>query len=333
MAKLRIQPSSADPFEVEIGNTATIGRLRDSTVCLSFSPLASRQHAIIRCHNAYEYQLIDLGSRNGTSVNGQRVIMPVTLANGARIRIADTEMVFEQEDELHDDQSMEVTMAGSISAPQNSTQQVALVVCDIRGFSTMAERIPSGDLAQVLGAWFRESGNLIQKSGGTIDKFIGDAVLAYWPKKDGTPTECEVALETGRKLLELAASMQWPAFAAPSKNEGTPTEAETFLAGDGKAPESGTAVQFSAPFKIAVALHFGKVTCSNIGMIAQRDATIIGDAVNTVFRLEAIMKQLGQELILSSDFASAHPSPPPLSDLGEQILKGKQQAVRVFCLG
>jgi adenylate cyclase len=302
MAKLQIQPSAADPFEVEIGNTATIGRLRDSTVCLSFSPLASRQHAIIRCHNAYEYQLIDLGSRNGTLVNGQRVIMPVTLTNGARIRVADTEMIFEQDEEFMDDQSMEATLVGSLSVPQSSTQQVALLVCDIRGFSTMAEQIPSGDLAQVLGAWFRESGNLIQKSGGTIDKFIGDAVLAYWPKEEGTvTTECETALETGRKLLHLASSMKWPDLASP--------------------------------FKIAVALHFGKVTCSNIGMIAQRDATIIGDAVNTVFRLEGTMKQLGQELVLSSDFASALPTAPRLTDLGEQTLKGKQQAVRIFCLG
>ena len=301
MAKLQIHPAEGEPFEVEIGNTATIGRLRDSTVCLSFSPLASRQHAIIRCHNAYEYQLIDLGSRNGTSVNGQRVIMPVTLSNGSRIQIADIEMIFEQSEELLDDQSMEATLAGAGTASEVSTQEVALLVCDIRGFSTFAEKIPSGDLAQILGAWFRESGNLIQKSGGTIDKFIGDAVLAYWPKKDGPATQCETCLEIGRKLLELASTMQWPAHAEP--------------------------------FKIAVALHFGKVTCSNIGVMAQRDATIIGDAVNTVFRLEQSMKLLGQELILSSEFAADLPSPPPLTDLGEQVLKGKQQTIRVYSLG
>ncbi len=54
-----------------------------------FSPLVSRQHAVIRCHNGWQYQLIDLGSRNGTYVNDQRVVMPVTLTDGAQIRIAD----------------------------------------------------------------------------------------------------------------------------------------------------------------------------------------------------------------------------------------------------
>jgi adenylate cyclase len=62
-AKLRVTPAAAEPFELAIGNTATIGRTDGNTVCLSASPRVSRQHAIIRCHNGYQYQLIDLGSR------------------------------------------------------------------------------------------------------------------------------------------------------------------------------------------------------------------------------------------------------------------------------
>ena len=99
-AKLIIQPTAAESFEVKVGNTVTIGRTRENSVCLNFSPLVSRQHAIIRCHNGYQYQLIDLGSRNGTYVDDQRVIMPVALASGARIRIADNTLTFtETEDE------------------------------------------------------------------------------------------------------------------------------------------------------------------------------------------------------------------------------------------
>ena len=83
-AKLIIQPTAAEPFEVTVGNTVTIGRTRENSVCLNFSPLVSRQHAIIRCHNGYQYQLIDLGSRNGTYVDDQRVIMPVALTSETR---------------------------------------------------------------------------------------------------------------------------------------------------------------------------------------------------------------------------------------------------------
>ncbi len=61
-AKLKVHPAEAEPFEVEIANTATIGRSRDNTVSLHRSPHVSRQHAIIRCHNAYEYQIMDLAA-------------------------------------------------------------------------------------------------------------------------------------------------------------------------------------------------------------------------------------------------------------------------------
>ena len=112
-AKLRVIPpasTGAAPFEVPIGNTATLGRTADNTICLSFSPTVSRQHAVIRCHNGYEYQLMDLGSRNGTFVNDQRVVMPVVLRDGARIRIANSEMVFETvEDEAGSDSGADVS--------------------------------------------------------------------------------------------------------------------------------------------------------------------------------------------------------------------------------
>ena len=111
----------------------------------------------------------------------------------------------------------------------------------------------------MLGAWFRETGNIVTQSGGTIDKFIGDAILAYWGGGGGAGDDCRAAFAVGRAMLELAAARTWPN---------------------------------GAPFHIAVALHYGKVTCSNVGVAAERDATIIGDAVNTVFRLEAVSKEL-----------------------------------------
>ncbi len=95
-AKLRITAGSAKPYELEIGDTTTIGRSKDNVVCLSASPNASRQHAFIRSVDGHHYQLIDLGSRNGTYLNDSRVVAPVTLESGASIRIADNVIVFEQ---------------------------------------------------------------------------------------------------------------------------------------------------------------------------------------------------------------------------------------------
>ncbi len=76
------------------------------------------------------------------------------------------------------------------------------MVCDIRGFSTMSERLPGPDLAQLLGKRLGEAGNLVQRGQGTIDKFIGDALLAYWV---GT-VDCDAVLAIARQLDNLRTS-------------------------------------------------------------------------------------------------------------------------------
>lgn len=300
-AKIKVRPSEGEPFEVEVGNTATIGRGRDNTVSLHMSPHVSRQHAIIRCHNAWQYQIMDLGSRNGTFVNGRRVITPVVLENGAQIRITNNELVFEQTEAASAESMYDVTLAAGTDASHDESATVAIMVCDIRGFSTMSEILPEDSLARSLGDWFREAGNLVQESGGTIDKFIGDAILAYWIQGRDAGAEVRSAFSTGCSLLEKAAARAWPDH-----------------------PEK--------PFQIAVALHHGSVTCGNIGLVAQRDATIIGDSVNTVFRMEGVMKPLGQRLTASAEFVSLLPadSQAAFEDLGEHQLKGKNQLVRLM---
>jgi adenylate cyclase len=295
-AKLTIQTAKGEPSEISIGNTATIGRTRENTVCLSASPLVSRQHAIIRCHNGWQYQLIDLGSRNGTYVNDKRVVMPVPLENGASIRVADNTIIFSEESPDESGEHLELTVAGTMTTRAFEAKPVALLVCDIRGFSTMSEKCDAGTLAQVLGAWFRETGNLVVKKGGTVDKFIGDAILAYWADAGDAAALCGAAFDVAKEMLSLADERTWP---------------------------SGEV------FRIAVALHYGNVTVSNVGLAAERDATIIGDAVNTVFRLEAVAKELKQRLVLSHDLAENLPADTDLADFGERALKGKSQTVRV----
>jgi adenylate cyclase len=226
--------------------------------------------------------------------------MPVTLQSGARIRIANNELIFEQESDLESLGGEAATLAGSMDPTLQTVHNAAILVCDIRGFSAQSEIMATGPLAQLLGQWFREAGNVVQKNGGVIDKFIGDAILAYWRENPGPPCECESAHQSARHLLELAARMRWP--------------------------ESGK------PFTVGIAMHYGRVAFGNIGLVAQRDATIIGNAVNTAFRLESMMKELGQKLLVSEQLLLALPARErgQFSDLGEQSLKGKHEMVRVF---
>ena len=300
-ATLRVVPAHSPPFDVPILYTATIGRTPENTVCLNFSPTVSRQHAIIRCHNGYEYQIMDLGSRNGTFVDDKRVVMPVTLQSGSRIRIANNEMTFEQASEFDQNEAAVTIAGGTGTGPAAQVvDNAAILVCDIRGFSTQSEILTADVLAQTLGQWFRDAGNLIQRKGGIVDKFIGDAILAYWQEKPGPPRECENAFHSAIGLLDLANKLHWP--------------------------------ESDRPFAVGIAMHYGRVAFGNIGLVAQRDATIIGNAVNTAFRLEMVMKELGQKLLVSHAFAEAlQPTERArLHDLGRQKLKGKNEMVHVY---
>ena len=298
-AKFRVYPPGGEPFDQVVNNTATLGRSADNTIPLPGNHV-SRQHAIVRCHNAFQYQIMDLGSRNGTFVNEQRVVMPVVLESGARIRIANYQLIFDQTPDDEPGEHADLTLAATNAEGQQSTLSVAILVCDIRGFSTMAEKLEERELAQIIGNWFRDTGNAVQSAGGIIDKYIGDAVLAYWPARDQQGTECATCLDVALTILELAATRSWPGA------EG--------------------------PFRVAIALHFGRVTSGNIGQVALRDATIIGDAVNTAFRLEGVTKDLNQNLVLSQDFITVLPPGREFVDFGEFQLKGKSQLVRVYGL-
>ncbi|GAB4170549.1 MAG: hypothetical protein Fur0032_09460 [Terrimicrobiaceae bacterium] len=297
-AILSVRLRGGEPLDIPIGNTATIGRSPDNTVALTSSPLVSRQHAIVRCHNAFQYQIMDLGSRNGTFVNGRRVITPTTLSPGAIIRVTDVEIVFNPvEDAPVSGGGFDVTLAAGTDTTGQESLVASIMVCDIRGFSTLSEKLAEDVLARTLGEWFRDAGNIITAGGGTIDKFIGDAILAYWVC-EAQPT-ADAAFSTAESLIQRAMTKTWP-------------DKET-------------------PFRIAVALHHGGVTSGNIGLVAQRDATIIGDAVNTTFRIESAMKPLGQILAISGDFRNALTSPPAdLASLGDHMLKGKNIPVRLY---
>lgn len=300
-ANLKVRPAKGKSFEVPIAGTATIGRSRTNLVSLDFSPEVSRQHAVVRCLDDLRYQIMDLGSRNGTFVNDRQVITPVILSDGDVIGITDNEIYFEQVGSSEPTPMMgDRTLSTSTGVTHEYSATVAVMVCDIRGFSTMSEILPPRELARTLGEWFRVAGDLVHQTGGTIDKFIGDAVLAYWAPGNEPGREARNAFATGLKLLDQSSRRCW--------------------CGDA-----------SKPFSIAVALHHGAVTCRNIGFVAQRDATIIGDTVNTVFRIESVMKGLGQKLAVSEEVvAFLEPTTPALNALGFHHLKGKNQPVRLF---
>ena len=269
-AKLRVTPLSGEPFELTIGNTATIGRTSDNIVCLSGSPLVSRQHALVRCHDGYQYQIIDLGSRNGTFVNDQRVVMPMTLAHGARILIAKNELVFEQIEDDFSNAHLEVTLAGldrrrRLRDPAGGIVSLRYSRLQHHGGENLQLR--SRATARRLVSRSRQSRNQERRDDRQVHRRRDARLLERQCGEE--EVDCAATLRIARDLLGLAGKTKWA---------------------NGE------------PFHVGIALHYGSVTCGNVGLDAQRDATIIGDVVNTVFRLESVMKELNQQVLLSADF-------------------------------
>src|SRR5262249_45717645 len=133
---------------------------------------ASRKHAEIR-FVAGRYRLSDLGSVNGTWVNGRRVAIPRDLESGDEIRIGRAQLVFQGQPAAFD---MEATASHKTKLVIR-TERVVVLVADIRNYTGMSEALPGSDFSQLVASWFREGSEIIERHGGMIDKFIGDAIM------------------------------------------------------------------------------------------------------------------------------------------------------------
>jgi adenylate cyclase len=165
----------------------------------------------------------------------------------------------------------------------------ALWFCDMRGFTSLSDRLPARAVVELLDQYFEHVAAPIADRGGEILKFIGDAILAVFPIGDDGPADpCRRALAAAQAVLvDLAA---WAAHA-------------------------------SEPVSVGVALHVGRVMYGNIGGRERLDFTVIGAAVNEVCRVEAMCKTLGEPLLMTDAFAAALGDDAVVS-LGEHALRG-----------
>lgn len=283
---------------VELGGVSIIGRSFECQVRIA-DPRVSRRHAMVRRQDGGFY-LFDLGSFNGSYLNGSRVTAARQLTNGATVTFAGHEYVYEQEGDTLMSCDAD-TLGGSTIAMIRSTP-VIILVSDIMGFTSLSEAIPPDDLAQIMGGWYSDCEDIISDAGATVDKFIGDCVLAYWTKVD--EESLKSALSAAEKLLASSDRIQ---------NEHPDVFAEA-----------------GRDFKIGVALHTGKVA---YGGMSQGEFTLVGDPVNLTFRLETLTRSLKSPVLTTGDFMRALPDGRKYSKgLGVHKVKGRAQGVEVFAV-
>lgn len=188
-----------------VGKTLSLGRAKDNNVVFT-STKVSRRHALVHAQGGAEFSLVDLGSSNGTHLNGRRIIQPVSLQSGDVIQIGEQNLTFRVEETPFSEDEPYIT------EPQLTVRDVKALTCwflvlDIQNFVSLSSEVPQADLARMVGAWLAECQRLIEQYGGTLSKFLGDGVLVYWSAK-----LCDTAnvAEALNALTSMQASRQPP---------------------------------------------------------------------------------------------------------------------------
>jgi adenylate cyclase len=194
-----------DGDRVAVSGNVSFGRTAGNTVALP-DERVSRRHALIHPQGEDEFWLVDLGSRNGTYVNQRRVSQPQRLRDADRIQIGPFAFTFRQ------------SLTGGGGRGENATTLQTLMdvrtlpcwllVLDVEGSTELAKSLPAEELAVVMGRWFNGCKAAIESHGGTINKYLGDGLLAYWQARDCDAAAIARTLDSLRPLQRAGA----PAF-------------------------------------------------------------------------------------------------------------------------
>lgn len=284
----------------EVGDIALIGRAEGVGIRLDDSSV-SRQHAAIRYEDA-RFWLQDLGSANGTFVNGVALTAARVLCNGDRLQIGACTLIFEEgilefaEVGIGSDR----TQISAVSPVPAHTVPVTILVCDLKGFTRICEVLSASEVADLLREWYGDCDRILKRHGASIDSFIGDCVFAYW---HGTGF--------GARADALAAA------SALGRLGQNGSSAVRMRLGEvlGQGLDCG------------IGLHIGMVS---LGAMGRGVSTALGDAVNLAFRIEGLTRSVERPVLVSAAFVDGWPEDAAFEPCGRHPVKGYSETVEVF---
>lgn len=256
------QPS-LPPWNLHGKKTFRIGRHPENDFILQESWI-SRRHAMLQQESNQHFHIIDLGSANGTFVNGTRIVTPTPLHSGDLVALGKTELIFNHQSAPKLKPVSSQNLGDETIAFVNK-KRVTILVCDIHRYTELSERVGNEQISTLLLAWNKKATQIIRHHHGQVDKFIGDAVLAFWLQDD--PNHLNDVLSAAMHINKITLAL-------------------------------GTKLHFPWPLTTGAAINTGTIMLGNIGADGSRDFTMVGDAVNVAFRLESQTKADTQELIL-----------------------------------
>jgi adenylate cyclase len=199
------------------------------------------------------------------------------------------------------DLAQQIAAQEAAVVPGGEKRRVAILFSDIRGFTALSERMSPDETASLLNEYFTEMVQVVFEHGGTLDKFIGDAVMALWgaPFAHGDDAERAVAAAVAMQRVLAELNRAW-------QRQGRP------------------------PLAVGIGLSLGEVFAGNIGSDRRLEYTVIGDEVNTAARLCA---QAGAgEVLATEPVLAALRTARPAEALAPLALKGKAAPTPVYRL-
>ena len=189
--------------------------------------------------------------------------------------------------------------------PGGEKRTVAVLFGDIRGFTALAESMRPDDLARLLSSYYHVMVEIVFRHGGTLDKFIGDAIMAQWGAPIATSEDADSALDAAREMARSLSELN-----AQLRTEEPGAPAPTLAMGFG--------------------LNYGEAFAGYVGAERRLEYTVIGDTVNTANRLCAAAN--AGEILITGEMRAALREPPPMTERGAMELRGKSQPTAVYCV-
>jgi adenylate cyclase len=179
---------------------------------------------------------------------------------------------------------------------------MTIMFCDIRGFTSLSEGLSAHELGQLINSFLTPMTEIIMEHKGTIDKYIGDAIMAFWnaPLDDPDHAKNAVAAAVDMRLKLNELNRVWA------------TEGRRML-------------------EIGIGVNTGECSVGNFGSNQKFNYSLLGDPVNLASRLEGLSKMYGVDLIIGEGTAEALDR-PDLIELDLVAVKGKSRAVRIYTL-
>ncbi|MGD2137430.1 MAG: adenylate/guanylate cyclase domain-containing protein [Gammaproteobacteria bacterium] len=183
---------------------------------------------------------------------------------------------------------------------EGESRELSVLFCDIRGFTTISESLPANELKQLLNHFFTPMTRIIFEKRGTIDKYVGDMIMAFWGAPVQDPEHRQHAVTAALEMLDQVVAMR-----DEIRARGWPE------------------------VNIGIGINTGMMNVGDMGSEFRRAYTVIGDAVNLGSRLEGLTKYYGVSLIVSETTASGLDG-IVLRCLDRVRVKGKHEPVTIF---